>query len=271
MRPTGKGAKEGPSHTDLQRSVALPPGLEDPGARVSGTNSPAWAEVAPHGSTEGARGHWMGKRAGAEGPQPRKPSQSSSQCSLPAGWMDGVDASPGGALRAGAARRALATGSRWQRGPAGIPPAALCLSASPLPRSTLDPPLCSPGAGSLLSRLVDTRGQPWALSLEEADGDGGHPELSASRMASDPAPPWTFLLAPAQQPLGALKPSLSPPSSLFPGSCHPPSWAVSTSVCQPMAGCRLPGMTRCPPGHFFPKGDPVRIQQYLPSSAPGNH
>lgn len=179
--------------------------------------------------------------------------------------MDGVDASPGGALRAGAARRALATGSRWQRGPAGISPAALCLSASPLPRSTLDPRLCSPGAGSLLCRLVDTRGQPWALSLEEADGDGGHSELSASRMASDPAPPWTFLLAPAQQPLGALKPSLSPPSSLCPGSCHPPGWAVSTSVCQPMAGCRLPGMTRCPPGHFSPKGDPVRIQQSPPA------
>ena len=85
-------------------------------------------------------------------------------------------------------------------------------------------------------------------------------------MASDPALPWTFLLAPAQQPLGALKPSLWPPPALFVrAAVTPPGWAVSTSVCQPMARCRLPGTTRCPPGHFSPKGDPVRIQQSPPA------
>lgn len=52
----------------------------------------------------------MGKWAGAEGPLPRRPSQSSSQRSLLGGWMDGVEASPGGALRAGVGHRALATG-----------------------------------------------------------------------------------------------------------------------------------------------------------------
>ena len=136
----------------------------------------------------GSQRHWTRKRAGAAGRRPRRPSQSSSQCSLPGGWMDGVDASPGGALGAGAACRALATVSRWRRGPAGIDPAALRLPANAP---------AHPAAGSLLWRLGDTRGRAWALSLEEAGGDGGHSELSASRVASDPAFPgpsfWLLL------------------------------------------------------------------------------
>ena len=54
MRPTGKGAKEGPSHRPAAKRRPAPrPG--GPRGRGLCTNSPAWAEVAPHGSTEGQR------------------------------------------------------------------------------------------------------------------------------------------------------------------------------------------------------------------------
>lgn len=67
--------------------------------------------------------------------------------------MDGVDASPGGALGVGAARRALATVSRWRQDPAGIDPAALLLPANA-------PAPTPPAAGSLLWRLGTLGGEP---------------------------------------------------------------------------------------------------------------